>query len=218
MRRSRRWSRTTRSPGTSSSGRPMPRRRDPPTGSGPHSKCRRAMRCRRTASSLAGRVGATGFRVMPAKCLFALGVGHVRRKTIEPGSRADELGEVISTQLVELVAAGVAGAGAAQARVHAGRDSRRPMAGSGRGSRRDAGGVLPRGAHGLAERGVIGRFSTFLEHVKPSQGGERVTRYNALFHWRVPRGPGDRRGARSRAAPHHHARLLARRRARDSAT
>src|ERR1700733_4427686 len=29
---------------------------------------------------LAGRVGAAGFRMMPAKCLFALGVGHVRRK------------------------------------------------------------------------------------------------------------------------------------------
>ena len=40
----------------------------------------------------------------------------------------------------------------------------------------------------LAERGVIGRFSTFLEHVKPSASGERVTRYNALFHWRVPEG------------------------------
>ena len=35
---------------------------------------------------------------------------------------------------------------------------------------------------------MIGRFSTFLEHVKPSAGGERVTRYNALFHWRVPAG------------------------------
>jgi hypothetical protein len=35
---------------------------------------------------------------------------------------------------------------------------------------------------------VIGRFSTFLEHVKPSAAGTRVTRYNALFHWRVPAG------------------------------
>jgi hypothetical protein len=43
-------------------------------------------------------------------------------------------------------------------------------------------------ARGLAERGVIGRFSTFLEHVKPSATGARVTRYNALFHWRVPEG------------------------------
>ena len=44
------------------------------------------------------------------------------------------------------------------------------------------------GVRMLAERGVIGRFSTFLEHVKPSATGERVTRYNALFHWRVPAG------------------------------
>jgi hypothetical protein len=43
-------------------------------------------------------------------------------------------------------------------------------------------------AQSLNERGVIGRFSTFLEHVKPSATGARVTRYNALFHWRVPEG------------------------------
>src|SRR5206468_8224007 len=43
-------------------------------------------------------------------------------------------------------------------------------------------------AQSLSARGVSGRFSTFLEHVKPSAAGERVTRYNALFHWRVPPG------------------------------
>jgi hypothetical protein len=43
-------------------------------------------------------------------------------------------------------------------------------------------------ARSLNERRVIGRFSTFLEHVKPSATGARVTRYNALFHWRVPEG------------------------------
>ncbi|GAC1450535.1 MAG: hypothetical protein PVSMB8_09680 [Vulcanimicrobiaceae bacterium] len=44
-------------------------------------------------------------------------------------------------------------------------------------------------AESLAERRVIGRFSTFLEHVKATPGNEqRVTRYNALFHWRVPVG------------------------------
>ncbi len=34
----------------------------------------------------------------------------------------------------------------------------------------------------------MGRFSTFLEHVKPNQSGARVTRFNALFHWAVPPG------------------------------
>jgi len=35
---------------------------------------------------LATKVGAERFRLMPAKGIFSLGVGHVRRKTIEPGS------------------------------------------------------------------------------------------------------------------------------------
>jgi hypothetical protein len=43
-------------------------------------------------------------------------------------------------------------------------------------------------ARSLNERKVIGRFSTFLEHVKPLSTGERVTRFNALFHWAVPPG------------------------------
>jgi len=41
-------------------------------------------------------------------------------------------------------------------------------------------------AESLAARKLIGRFSTFLEHVKPASSGERVTRFNALFHWAVP--------------------------------
>src|SRR5581483_9938707 len=43
-------------------------------------------------------------------------------------------------------------------------------------------------AEDLNRRKVIGRFSTFLEHVKPLATGERVTRFNALFHWAVPKG------------------------------
>jgi len=43
-------------------------------------------------------------------------------------------------------------------------------------------------AEDLNRRKVIGRFSTFLEHVKPLADGERVTRFNALFHWAVPPG------------------------------
>jgi hypothetical protein len=56
-------------------------------------------------------------------------------------------------------------------------------------------------ARGLADRGVIGRFSTFLEHVKPTAGGERATRYNALFHWAVP--PGQEIAAGREVGRHH---------------
>ena len=43
-------------------------------------------------------------------------------------------------------------------------------------------------AEDLNARKIVGRFSTFLEHVKPSAGGVRVTRFNALFHWAIPPG------------------------------
>ena len=51
---------------------------------------------------LAAKVGGEAFRIMPAKKLFALGVGHVRRRGVEAGARSDELGRVLDTNLVEL--------------------------------------------------------------------------------------------------------------------
>src|SRR5689334_7012528 len=43
---------------------------------------------------LAKRIGAEAYRAMPAKKLFALGVGHVRRQGMEPGAKSEELGAV----------------------------------------------------------------------------------------------------------------------------
>src|SRR4029450_6143491 len=51
---------------------------------------------------LAEKVGAEHFRLMPAKGIFTLGVGHVRRKTIEPGSKADQPAKMMPVQRVEL--------------------------------------------------------------------------------------------------------------------
>src|SRR5216110_2188166 len=48
------------------------------------------------------KVGAEHFRQMPAKGIFTLGVGHVRRKTIEPGSKADKPARMIPVQVVDL--------------------------------------------------------------------------------------------------------------------
>ena len=39
--------------------------------------------------------GATHFKLMPAKGIFALGVGHVRRKTIEPGDKSEDRKSVV---------------------------------------------------------------------------------------------------------------------------
>jgi hypothetical protein len=54
------------------------------------------------AEFLRERVGANHFRLMPAKKLFALGVGHIRRRGIEIGSRADVPADPIDTKLVSL--------------------------------------------------------------------------------------------------------------------
>jgi hypothetical protein len=136
---------------------------------------------------LASRIGATAFRIMPAKRLFALGVGHVRRRGIEPGSRTDEPGQVIDTNIVALSDLEWRVLGPLKREFEAEELRAEPWR-----TRADEAGVsyaqFLAVARGLAERKVIGRFSTFLEHVKPSSTGERVTRYNALFHWKVPAG------------------------------
>src|SRR5438034_9379552 len=51
---------------------------------------------------LAKQIGAERFRLMPAKGIFTLGVGHVRRKTVEPGSKAEEPAKMIPVQIVDL--------------------------------------------------------------------------------------------------------------------
>src|SRR3954453_24048243 len=51
---------------------------------------------------LCSKTGATSFKLMPAKRLFALGVGHVRRRGMEPGSKSDELAVVTETGIVQL--------------------------------------------------------------------------------------------------------------------
>ena len=136
---------------------------------------------------LCARTGAESFRIMPAKKLFALGVGHVRRRGMEPGSRTDEPGTVIDTNIVTLSDCDWQVLVELKRELTPDEIGRSPWLG-----RASAAGVeyeeFLRTARSLNERKVIGRFSTFLEHVKPSQAGARVTRYNALFHWRVPEG------------------------------
>ena len=132
-------------------------------------------------------VGAEAYRMMPAKRLFALGVGHVRRRGMEPGSRSEAPGQVLDTEVVELSDAEWRVLEPLKREFEVDEITTEPWR-----PRAAEAGVgyeeFLRTARSLANRGVIGRFSTFLEHVKPSASGERVTRYNALFHWRVPPG------------------------------
>jgi DNA-binding Lrp family transcriptional regulator len=136
---------------------------------------------------LTTKVGAERFRIMPAKGIFTLGVGHVRRKTIDPGSKGDEPAKMIRVEVVDLsehewkILLALKREFAPEEIVATPWKKRAVEAGI-------ALEEFYRVAEDLSGRKIIGRFSTFLEHVKPSQGGVRVTRFNALFHWAVPVG------------------------------
>jgi hypothetical protein len=136
---------------------------------------------------LASQVGAKAYRLMPAKALFVLGVGHMRRRGMEPGSKSDEPAEVMYPQLVELSELEWRVLTALK-REFAAEEIVRDLWGSRAQEASVSFDDFHRVAKSLHNRKLLGRFSTFLEHVKETTTGERVTRYNALFHWAVPSG------------------------------
>ena len=136
---------------------------------------------------LLNKIGGDHFRLMPAKRLFALGVGHVRRRGMPPGSRADQPAEAMEVAIADLndlewrVMTAVKREFEPEEIIEDIWTARAAEAGV---SLED----FFRIAKDLDKRRVVGRFSTFLEHVKRHSSGKRVTKFNALFHWAVPAG------------------------------
>ncbi len=136
---------------------------------------------------LTSQTGAMHYRLMPAKCLFALGVGHMRRRSVEPGSKTDQPGRVVDTKIAQLSDLEWRVLMAMKKPFEPNEVQPNPW------QHRAQNNDIPYDtfltvSQALADRGVIGRFSTFLEHVKPLADGQRVTKFNALFHWAVPPG------------------------------
>ncbi len=132
-------------------------------------------------------VGAEAFHAMPAKRLFVLGVGHLRRRTIEPGARSDAAAETITTDVVTLTPRQWAVLAAVKRELEPDEIMRDVWSARAAEASLDLADFVAE-ARSLEALGLMGRFSTFLEHVKPLSSGELVTRYNALFHWSVPVG------------------------------
>ena len=136
---------------------------------------------------LAKRTGAEKFRLLQAKRLFALGVGHTRRRGMEPGSKADVPAEATEVKVVDLSDLEWRILTALKREFEPEELTQNLWQ-----ARADEAGVplaqFLETAQDFNKRGIIGRFSTFLEHVKPLKDGDRVTRFNALFHWAVPPG------------------------------
>jgi len=145
------------------------------------------------ANVLKRLTGAEDYILMPAKGIFALGVGHVRRKSLEPGAKAPEPAIMNSTTTVDLNELEWRVLLALKEELRPEEISADPWSG-----RAEIAGISKeeflRVAKTLDAKKVIGRFSTFLEHVKPSASGKRVTRFNGLFHWRVPTGMEEKAG------------------------
>jgi len=142
---------------------------------------------RKHCEFLAQQTGAERYILLPAKRLFALGVGHVRRRGLDPGSKADvpaEVTDVTMTTLNDLewrILTALKREFEPEEIVPNIWATRAEEAGVPLDTFCEVGDDFNR-------RKIIGRFSTFLEHVKPLATGERVTRFNALFHWAVPPG------------------------------
>ncbi len=138
--------------------------------------------------------GAHEYILMPANGIFTLGVGHVRRKTMEPGDKADAPVHMETTATVELTPEEWGVLLALKEELTPDEICEDPWKG-----RAVVAGVSYERfctvAEELNRKRVIGRFSTFLEHVKPSSTGVRVTRFNGLFHWSVPEGMQHRAGS-----------------------
>ena len=152
------------------------------------------------ANVLKRLVGADKFILMPANGIFTLGVGHVRRKAMKPGDKSSDLAVMQTTTTVELepeewdvLLSLKEELTPEEINVNPWQD-RAAKAGV---SLED----FCRIAKSLDTKKVIGRFSTFLEHVKPSGKGKRVTRFNGLFHWKVPAGEQEHAG--SEIGRHH---------------
>jgi hypothetical protein len=137
------------------------------------------------AQFLMRQTGALKYHLMPAKGIFTLGVGHVRRKNMEPGDRSETPGEMHKVEVAQLsdldwqVLIPLKREFAPEELCENLWEARA----------REAGvniDTFYQVAESLDHRHVIGRFSTFLEHVKPTAAGERVTKFNGLFHWAVP--------------------------------
>lgn len=147
----------------------------------------------RHADLLKKLIGAYDYVLLPALGVFALGVGHVRRRKLLPGDKG-EPALMQSTELTPLSSLEWKVLLSLKNELTSDEFVSEPWA-----ERAHALDMAPEDyyavAHRLDELGVVGRFATFLEHSKPSAHGGHVTRHNGLFHWSVPKGMEERAGS-----------------------
>ena len=112
---------------------------------------------------LAKKIGADAFRIMQAKGIFTLGVGHVRRKNSIPGERSEEPATMMSPAVVHLTDLEWRVLLELKREFTPDEIISYPWL-----KRAEAAGVTPEEFYAIArsflDRKLLGRFSTFLEH------------------------------------------------------
>ncbi len=140
------------------------------------------------------KIGANSYVLLPAKGVFALGVGHMRRRGLKPGDKTPAPAVMQETKTVSLS-----------------RDEWRVLLSVKEQLKPEEMVTDPwamraaqigmsteqycQVAEELDRKKVIGRFATFLEHVRAKSDDGPVTKHNGLFHWTVPVGMEERAGA-----------------------
>ena len=132
-------------------------------------------------------IGAEKYRIMPALRAFVLGVGHMRRRNMHVGEMSPQPAEARQPVVVELSDIDWLVISVLK------QDFSPEELGPQLWERRARAAGIPVDtflsvAEDLDRRGVLGRFSTFLEHTKEVAGQERVASFNGLFHWAVEPG------------------------------
>ena len=130
-------------------------------------------------------VGARDFVLLPAKGIFSLGVGHIRRRGLQPGDKRPQPATMTTTASVALsdqewkVLLVLKEQLTPEEMIENPWEGRASMLGMDTKT-------FFRIAEELDRKKVIGRFATFLEHVQTKAQDGPVTRFNGLFHWAVP--------------------------------
>jgi hypothetical protein len=125
--------------------------------------------------------------MMPALAVFVLGVGHIRRQELLPGARDDQPARAMRPEQADLSEQEWSVLFALKREFSPGEIGPDIWA-----PRAAAAGLAPSDfyivAESLAERKLLGRFSTFLEHSRPTGSRASATRHSALVQWAVPPG------------------------------
>lgn len=143
---------------------------------------------------LARHIRAEHYVLLPARGVFALGVGHMRRRALKPGDRLPEPPRMQTTSKPKLSDDEWRVLLSLKEELAPSEIVPNPWA-----ARAEKIGMsceqYCRLAEKLDEKKVIGRFATFLEHVRTRSVDGPVTASNGLFHWTVPEGMEERAGA-----------------------